>query len=479
MVARGRCRGERGSAAAASDGGHAAARMAAALVYPRGQRARAHTDPKPSTAHGMHAPSAPAARDSQPRETTGCGSTAHRTATCAGERPHLLTPIATTPATPHDAQGTETMQHAIEQNHLLPAAPLLARGDGAPPVLIASEPNHGLAVMGPIKGETPWQAQAGHGFALTGVPMAWDTQRVTCPGGPMRHVGADSRDNAGHPRLSVRFAKASGQACPVRTLVPARSKDRGHGAANPAASMSGGRGLATENSPTSAKSARRQTGRHGRHDVPGHTRLRCTTCAGEGTSDTPSPASLERAGDAPRSLCRLEQRRTALYHAHIDLRSAGYRPNMISPTVSFGVELPCGATPGMIWGHFTWFLSRRIIRSGEGHDPARRNGRSCPGWSTVSVVLSPTAGSTRLGRHASARIVGRGCSRRAMPSVFGRRMAPSPTTADHDGIGCPRQRTAKRCGTASRAGRTSRVANGRPQRRVGRNRVRKVPAVAW
>jgi hypothetical protein len=61
------------------------------------------------------------------------GAGRQRTATCASERPHWLTPIATTPATPHDDQGTETRQHAPEQNHLLPAAPLLARGDGAPP----------------------------------------------------------------------------------------------------------------------------------------------------------------------------------------------------------------------------------------------------------------------------------------------------------------------------------------------------------
>jgi len=37
----------------------------------------------------------------------------------------------------------------------------------------------------------------------------------------------------------------------------------------------------------------------------------------------------------------------------------------------------------------------------------------------------------------------------------------------------------RRCGTASRVGRKSRVANGRPKRWVGGNRVRKAPSVAW
>jgi transposase len=71
--------------------------------------------------------------------------------------------------------------------------------------------------MGPITVDTTWQAQAGQGFDSACFPLDWDDQHGTGPGGQRSHGWADSRDNAGNPRSSVRFAKTSGQACPVRT----------------------------------------------------------------------------------------------------------------------------------------------------------------------------------------------------------------------------------------------------------------------
>jgi hypothetical protein len=44
---------------------------------------------------------------------------------------------------------------------------------------------------------------------------------------------------------------------------------------------------------------------------------------------------------------------------------------------------------------------------------------------------------------------------------FWRRMAPWPTTSAHDGMGCPRRRTAQRGNTAARVGPQSRVRAGR------------------
>jgi hypothetical protein len=176
-----------------------------------------HTANMPSTEHVLHAPYDPEARYSQTRATTGFGDKAPIPAPGDGARPHLLTPRETPPATTPDAQVPATMPRAREQKNLLPADHLLARGYVATQVLSDSEHNPGIAVMGPIKVDTTWQAQAGKGFDLTGWTIAWDHQRVPCPGGHLSQVGADSRDNAGHPRSYVRFAKARCQACPVRT----------------------------------------------------------------------------------------------------------------------------------------------------------------------------------------------------------------------------------------------------------------------
>lgn len=176
-----------------------------------------HTDNMPSTEHVIHSPYDPEARYSQKRETTWFGYKAHITETCDDERPHLITHIETTPATTQDEHVTETIHQALEQKNLLPAEHLLDRGYVDPQGLIESEHNHGIAVIGPSKGDTTWQAQAGKGFDITCFTIDWDHQHVTCPGGCLSQVWADSRDNVGNPRIYVRFAKASCQTCPVRT----------------------------------------------------------------------------------------------------------------------------------------------------------------------------------------------------------------------------------------------------------------------
>ena len=125
--------------------------------------------------------------------------------------------MVTTPATTQEEHVTETMHRALAQKNLLPAEHLLGRGDVDTQGLIDSEANHRIEVMGPMKGDTTWQAQSGKGFDVSSCTIDWETQRVTCPGGHVSQVWADSRENAGNPRVYVRFAKASCQACPVRT----------------------------------------------------------------------------------------------------------------------------------------------------------------------------------------------------------------------------------------------------------------------
>ena len=176
-----------------------------------------HTDNMPSTEHGLHSPDDPEARWSQKRETAWCGYKAHITETCDAARPHLITHSETTPATTQDAQVTETMHRALAQKNLLPAEPLLDRGSVDTQGLRDRETNHGVEGIGPMKVDTPWQAQAGKGFDISCFTIAWDNQPVTCPGGQRSQVGADNRENAGHPRVYVRFAKGSCQACPMRT----------------------------------------------------------------------------------------------------------------------------------------------------------------------------------------------------------------------------------------------------------------------
>jgi transposase len=174
------------------------------------------TDNIPSTADVIQSPYDPEARYSQKRQTEWFGYKAHITETCDADHPHLITHVETTSATTQDEQVTDTIHQALEQKNLLPEEHLLDRGYVTTQVLINSAKHHSVEVLGPIKVDTTWQAQSGKGFDVSCFSIDWETQRVTCPGGQVSQVWADSRDNAGNPRVYVRFAKADCQACPVR-----------------------------------------------------------------------------------------------------------------------------------------------------------------------------------------------------------------------------------------------------------------------
>lgn len=91
---------------------------------------------------------------------------------------------------------------------MLPEEHLLDRGYVNIQVLIDSENNYGVEVIGPMKVNATWQAQSGNGFDVSCFSIDWENQRMTCSGGQVSQVWADSQDKAGNPRLYVRFAKA-------------------------------------------------------------------------------------------------------------------------------------------------------------------------------------------------------------------------------------------------------------------------------
>lgn len=113
---------------------------------------------------------------------------------------------------------TNPIHQALAAKNLLPKEHLLDRGYVDTNVLSDSQEKYGVEVIGPIKVDTTWQAQSGKGFDVSCFPIDWEQQKAICPNGQISQVWTDNRkDNAGHPRIYVRFAKSSCQACPVRT----------------------------------------------------------------------------------------------------------------------------------------------------------------------------------------------------------------------------------------------------------------------
>jgi len=184
--------------------------------YQDGQVLWRQPDNTPPTERVIHSPYDPEARYSQKRQTEWVGYKVHLTETCDEDRPHLITHVETTPATTQDEQMTETIHAALQVKNLLPQEHLLDRGYVDTQILIDSQEQHAIEVIGPMRVDTSWQTQAGKGFDVACFAIDWERRVVTCPKGQVSRVWADSQDKAGCPRIYVRFAKESCLACPSR-----------------------------------------------------------------------------------------------------------------------------------------------------------------------------------------------------------------------------------------------------------------------
>ena len=150
------------------------------------------------------------------RNTTWTGYTVHLTETCDEDAPHLITHVATVPATTNDVEMTGAIQSDLAARDLLPREHLLDAGYVSAERLVASMARE-IDLVGPAPPDTSWQAKAGDGFGVAHVIIDWSGRSVTCPQGKRSRYWGEGTTEHGHPFHQVIFDKADCLACPCRT----------------------------------------------------------------------------------------------------------------------------------------------------------------------------------------------------------------------------------------------------------------------
>src|SRR3954468_14249014 len=160
----------------------------------------------------------PDARYGNKRSTTWNGYKAHFTETCDADGPHLVIHVETTPAPVSDVAMTAPVHEALRAKDLLPGTHLVDAGYVDADLLIDAQAAHGIELVGPVRPDTSWQAQAGQGYAVSVFAVDWEAKTVTCPQGHRSVDWVVTRDPWGTGTVHVGFAKATCRACPSRPL---------------------------------------------------------------------------------------------------------------------------------------------------------------------------------------------------------------------------------------------------------------------
>jgi transposase len=150
------------------------------------------------------------------RSATWVGYKVHATETCETDQIHLITHVETTLAVSADVDQTGPIHTALAAKALLPGDHLLDAGYVDVELLVGSQFEHGVRLVGPVRPDVSWQAQANRGFDISHFTIDWEARRVTCPEGKTSVLWKPGQDRWGNEVIHTEFARRECQAGPSR-----------------------------------------------------------------------------------------------------------------------------------------------------------------------------------------------------------------------------------------------------------------------
>jgi transposase len=156
------------------------------------------------------------------------GDTVHLTETCEAAAPRLVSHVATTPASVHEALRTDAIHAALGAKRLAPSEHLVDAGYVSAGHLVGARERHGIDLVGPTRKEAGWQGRTAGAFGLGAFVVDWARQRVRCPEGKESASWNEYQDEARGRFIRARFRPTDGHACPSKALCT-RTTRKGQG----------------------------------------------------------------------------------------------------------------------------------------------------------------------------------------------------------------------------------------------------------
>lgn len=139
----------------------------------------------------------------------------HITESCVENCPNLITNVETTPATTFDGTMTPIIHHNLEEKAMLPKLHLADNGYVDADLLVKSQLDYSVNLLGPTRADYRWQAQAGKGFEAGNFSIDWDKNLATCPAGKESSSWTPALDKGHKEVIKIKFSAKDCQVCPM------------------------------------------------------------------------------------------------------------------------------------------------------------------------------------------------------------------------------------------------------------------------
>jgi transposase len=132
--------------------------------------------------------------------------------------PNLITDVQTTAAGTPDGAMTAPVHNALAARGLLPETHVVDAGYVDAALLVTSQVDHAIDLLGPVALDNGWRAQSEQGFDLGAFTIVWPDRIARCPAGQTSRDWAETCDRRGTPLVRITFAPATCAACPNQPL---------------------------------------------------------------------------------------------------------------------------------------------------------------------------------------------------------------------------------------------------------------------
>ena len=184
-------------------------------------------DMPPSTI-GIHSPYDIEAHYSSKRSVNWVGYKAHVTEICDEDSPHFITQVQTTLSTVTDEAVVEPIHQALSEKSLLPEEHLMDMGYVTAGLLVKSQQDYGVSLIGPVRSDPSWQTRHHPKFAASNFQIDWEKKIAVCPRGHQSQTWSEQVDSSNQPIIDIRFSQSRSRACPSRSrCTRAQTQPRG------------------------------------------------------------------------------------------------------------------------------------------------------------------------------------------------------------------------------------------------------------
>ena len=152
------------------------------------------------------------------RSTQWEGYKVHLTETCEAHLPLIVTHVETTSAPISDETMTSTIHAELDRKGLVPNEHIVDAGYVDAQLLVESQRDYHIDLVGPVGKNTHWQAAENTGYDLDHFPIDWEKHHATCPQGHTSVSWTPAVDKRKNEVVKIKFSMTDCRACPAQSL---------------------------------------------------------------------------------------------------------------------------------------------------------------------------------------------------------------------------------------------------------------------